>query len=95
MHPTHQIDDAQQPLLSSPPSDDIDDNIKPTRDIEDTVLPETASLGRNLSWTSAYILVISRIMGRGIFATPGSIVKATGSVRQALLLRVGGALISG
>ena len=95
MHPTHQIDDAQQPLLSSPPSDDIDDNIKPTRDIEDTVLPETASLGRNLSWTSAYILVISRIIGSGIFATPGSIVKATGSVGLSLLLWVGGALISG
>jgi amino acid transporter len=88
-------DDAYQPLLSSPPLDDTDHNVKPTRYVEDTVLPETASLGRNLSWTSAYILVISRIIGSGIFATPGSIVKATGSVGLALLLWIGGALISG
>jgi amino acid transporter len=91
-----QADDAQQPLLSSPPSeDDAGRSVKPTRNVEDTVLPETATLGRTLSWTSAYILVISRIIGSGIFATPGAIVKATGSVGLALLLWVGGAFISG
>lgn len=96
MSPSAATDDAQQPLLSSPLSDhDAEDPIKPTRNVEDTVLPETATLGRNLSWTSAYILVISRIIGSGIFATPGAIVKATGSVGLALLLWVVGALISG
>jgi len=95
MDPAIPEGDARRPLLSSPPLDDADQNVKPTRDVEDTVLPETASLGRNLSWTSAYILVISRIIGSGIFATPGSIVKATGSVGLALLLWIVGALISG
>lgn len=96
MNPTDPGDAAQQPLLSPPLSDDdVDGHTKPTRNVEDTVLPETATLGRNLSWTSAYILVISRIIGSGIFATPGSIVKATGSVGLALLLWVAGAVISG
>ncbi|CZR59546.1 probable low-affinity methionine permease [Phialocephala subalpina] len=69
-------------------------SIKPSRHIEDVVLPETHVLGRNLSWTSAYILVISRVIGSGIFATPGSIVKTTGSVGLALLLWIFGAFIS-
>lgn len=85
-------DEARQPLLHD---DGVDDQIKTARHVEDTVLPETTAMGRNLSWTSAYIIVISRIIGSGIFATPGSIVKATGSVGLALLLWVVGALISG
>jgi amino acid transporter len=96
MTPSAPNDDAQEPLLPSPLSEgDAHHQIKPTRNVEDTVLPETATLGRNISWTSAYILVISRIIGSGIFATPGAIVKATGSVGLALLLWVVGALISG
>lgn len=43
--------------------------MKLTRDVEDTVLSETATLGRNLSSISAYMIVISRIIGSGIFAT--------------------------
>jgi amino acid transporter len=39
--------------------------------------------------------VISRVIGSGIFATPGSIVKTTGSVGLALLLWVGGSLVAG
>ncbi|KAG7288473.1 hypothetical protein NEMBOFW57_004826 [Staphylotrichum longicolle] len=46
------------------------------RSVEDDVLPETAVLGRNLGWSSAYILIISRVIGSGIFATPGSIVSS-------------------
>lgn len=64
------------------------------RSVEDDVLPETAVLGRNLGWSSAYILIISRVIGSGIFATPGSIVSSVGSIGLSLLLWVAGALIS-
>ncbi|KAJ5549942.1 hypothetical protein N7461_004640 [Penicillium sp. DV-2018c] len=39
-----------------------------------------------LTWPSAYILVISRVIGSGIFATPGSIVRETGSIGLTLLV---------
>ncbi len=89
---------AEEPLLFSSSSSDTeagDQHIKPSRRVEDAVIPETAVLGRNLSWSSAYILVISRVIGSGIFATPGSIVKTTGSVGLALLLWVAGAFLAG
>ncbi|THV52713.1 hypothetical protein BGAL_0071g00210 [Botrytis galanthina] len=73
--------------LSSPPS-------KPSRQIEDDTIPETSTLGRNLSWSSAYILVISRVIGSGIFATPGPILKTTGSIGLALLLWVAGSILA-
>lgn len=66
----------------------------PTRSIEDDVLPETSTLGRTLTWNSAYILVISRIIGSGIFATPGTIFQAVGSPGLSLLLWLAGALIT-
>jgi amino acid transporter len=70
-------------------------SIKLTRNVEESVLQETHPvLGRQLSWSSAYILVISRVIGSGIFATPGSIVKTTGSVGLAMLLWIAGAFIS-
>lgn len=90
---------AEQPLLSSSStsfdSESGTQTTKLSRYVEDAVLSETAVLGRNLSWSSAYILVISRVIGSGIFATPGSIVKTTGSVGLALLLWVVGALLAG
>ncbi|KAF1930316.1 putative methionine permease [Didymella exigua CBS 183.55] len=64
------------------------------RSIEDDVLPETSTLGRTISWSSAYILVISRVIGSGIFVTPGIIVKAVGSVGLSLSLWVLGAVIA-
>ncbi|KAI9642721.1 hypothetical protein NHQ30_008452 [Ciborinia camelliae] len=73
--------------LSSPTS-------KTSRQIEDDTIPETSILGRNLSWSSAYILVISRVIGSGIFATPGPILKTTGSIGLALLLWVVGSLLA-
>lgn len=66
----------------------------PSRSIEDDVLPETSTLGRTLTWPSAYILVISRVIGSGIFATPGVIVKAVGSVGLSLSLWILGAVIA-
>ncbi|KAF2819505.1 hypothetical protein CC86DRAFT_449888 [Ophiobolus disseminans] len=65
-----------------------------TRCIEDDILPETSTLGRTISWPSAYILVISRVIGSGIFATPGVIVKGVGSVGLSLTLWVVGAIIA-
>ncbi|KAK3373098.1 amino acid permease-domain-containing protein [Lasiosphaeria ovina] len=64
------------------------------RSVEDDVLPETAVLGRNLGWSSAYILIISRVIGSGIFATPGTIVSSVGSIGLSLLLWIAGALVS-
>lgn len=74
-------------------AEDADDG-HPTRDVEDDVLPEAAVVGRSISWTSAYILVISRVIGSGIFATPGAIVKSVGSIGLTLLLWIVGALIA-
>jgi amino acid transporter len=65
-----------------------------SRSVEDDVLPETSVLGRNISWSSAYILVISRVIGSGIFATPGAIFKSVGSVGLSLTLWVAGAVIA-
>jgi len=64
------------------------------RSIEDDVLPETAVLGRHLGWGSAYVLIISRVIGSGIFATPGTITRSVGSIGLSLLLWVVGAIIS-
>jgi amino acid permease len=64
------------------------------RSVENDVLPETAVLGRNLGWSSAYILIMSRVIGSGIFATPGAIVRSVGSVGITLLLWIAGAVIA-
>lgn len=65
-----------------------------SRAIENDVLPETSTLGRTLSRQSAYILVISRVLGSGIFATPGTIIRAVGSVGLALSLWAVGAVVA-
>jgi amino acid transporter len=90
----HSTEEPLLPSRSSSSSDEAEQSIKLNPHIEDAVLPETATLGRNLSWSSAYIIVISRVIGSGIFATPGSIVKTTGSVGLAMLLWVGGSFIA-
>ena len=64
------------------------------RNIENSVLPETSNLGRHLTWQSAYILVISRVIGSGIFATPGAVVRSTGSIGLSLLLWTVGAIVA-
>ncbi|KAH6963405.1 amino acid/polyamine transporter I [Fusarium avenaceum] len=69
-------------------------DIHPSRDVEDDVLPETSAIGRNLSWQSAYVLVISRVVGSGIFATPGTIVQSVGSAGLSLSLWLVGAFIA-
>lgn len=69
-------------------------NVHPSRSIEDDVLPETSTLGRTLTWQSAYILVISRVIGSGIFATPGAILRSVGSPGLSLLLWIVGAIVA-
>lgn len=64
------------------------------RSPEADVIPETTSLGRSLGWSSAYVLIISRVIGSGIFATPGAITKSVGSIGLSLLLWVVGAFIA-
>ena len=91
------------PLLSPASSQDttprgsIEENRKAAldeRNIENDVLPETSTAGRTIGWGSAYILVISRVIGSGIFAMPGTIVQNVGSPGLALLLWVLGALVA-
>lgn len=53
-----------------------------------------SSPGKNLTWTSAYILVVSRVIGSGIFATPGSIVKSAGSIGLTLLVWIFGTILA-
>jgi Amino acid permease len=89
---------ASYSSISKSPNDDeevpFSNNNLLDRSVENDVLPETAVLGRNLGWSSAYILIMSRVIGSGIFATPGAIVQSVGSVGITLLLWIAGALIS-
>jgi amino acid transporter len=91
-----------EPLLhrdvSLPPFLDEDDellqNVRHDRDIKNDVLPENSTSGRNIGLASAYILVISRVIGSGIFAMPGTIIQDAGSPGLALTLWVVGALVA-
>ncbi|KAF2495407.1 putative methionine permease [Lophium mytilinum] len=85
---------VKSPGLSSDSDDESLGEVEVLRAIESDVLQETATYGRNLNWWSAYILIMSRVIGSGIFATPGSIAKSVGSVGLTLLLWVVGAIIS-
>ena len=68
--------------------------VSDARSTELATLPEAATFGRNLTWTSAYMLNVSRIVGSGIFATPGNIYKSVGSVGLALTVWICGAAIA-
>ncbi|KAL8364778.1 hypothetical protein RB595_003855 [Gaeumannomyces hyphopodioides] len=67
---------------------------RPSRAVEDDVLPEASPAGRTLGRGSAYVLVISRVIGSGIFATPGAILRSAGSPGLALSLWVAGAVVA-
>ncbi|KAH8202811.1 hypothetical protein TruAng_002974 [Truncatella angustata] len=62
--------------------------------LEDDVIPEDSVLGRNIGWSSAYIIAISRVIGSGIFAVPGVVLKSVGSVGMSLTLWVLGAIVT-
>jgi len=85
-----------EPLLAHPVQaiEEVQQDERPIRKVEDDELPETATTGRKIGWISAYILVLSRVIGSGIFAMPGTIVQNVGSPGLALLLWVIGALIA-
>lgn len=98
-----ELEDVETSPLLSPassqgsPRSSIEQHKAPgleNRNIENDVLPETAISGRNIGWGSAYVLVISRVIGSGIFAMPGTIVQNVGSPGLALILWVVGALVS-
>lgn len=69
-------------------------NLLEDRKIDNDVLPETATTGRTLGWGSAYVLVMSRVIGTGIFAMPGTIIQTVGSPGLALVLWVVGSLVA-
>lgn len=66
----------------------------PPADIEADVHPERSTLGRNLTWNGAYMLTISRVLGSGIFATPGVILAGVGSPGLSLVLWLIGAALA-
>lgn len=76
---THQ---EQEPLGPSEPSAPFPDSLP------------GATYRETLNWPSAYILVVSRVIGSGIFATPGSIVKSAGSIGLTLLIWLIGTILS-
>lgn len=55
---------------------------------------KTNPLGYNLDYVTAFYMVIQGIIGTGIFATPGSIVKSIGSIGASYILWVAGFLIA-
>ncbi|RMZ91606.1 hypothetical protein DV736_g1164, partial [Chaetothyriales sp. CBS 134916] len=69
-------------------------SLKPEHTIDNDVLPEASSLGRNIGPAGAYILVISRVIGSGIFAMPGAVIQDVGSPGLALILWIVGALVA-
>ena len=77
-------DHEQQPLTPD----------KSSREVENDVIPETAVVGRRIGWASAYIIVISRVIGSGIFAMPGTVIQTVGSPGLALVLWVIGSLVA-
>ncbi|KAL4869860.1 hypothetical protein BDV12DRAFT_208184 [Aspergillus spectabilis] len=79
-----------QPLLTAPHEPRYDAVETTPRQDE---LP-TATPGKYLSWSTAYILVVSRVIGSGIFATPGSIVKSSGSIGLSLVIWLAGTVLS-
>jgi amino acid transporter len=91
--------EAGQPLLRrSPSNSSLQEETPPESDhlrsVESRILPETSVLGRNLSWMSAYVIVISRVIGTGIFATPGVVFRSAGSVGLSILLWLLGAVLA-
>ncbi|KAJ0164047.1 Low-affinity methionine permease [Colletotrichum tanaceti] len=87
-HPVSQVEAIAEDNI-------VTEDVYLTRAVENGVLPETSTLGRTLTWQSAYILVISRVIGSGIFATPGAILRSVGSPGLSLLLWLIGAIIAG
>ncbi|PGH29685.1 hypothetical protein GX50_07571 [[Emmonsia] crescens] len=98
------LDPLQRPLLPTnpPENESLQYNSVPSgqdshqRIPDNEALPEEAAYRPGtLTRTSAYIIVISRIIGTGIFATPGLITKSVGSTGLSLSVWLVGAAIAG
>ncbi|KAL4796345.1 amino acid/polyamine transporter I [Aspergillus venezuelensis] len=86
-----------QPLLEAPYESRRYDDEPIPRDTLPTASPASTTEngdGIYLTWTSAYILVVSRVIGSGVFATPGSIVKSSGSIGLSITLWIFGTILS-
>lgn len=86
----------RQPLLHPP---NQQHNQHPTSPASPTSWPDADTLpglnpSKSLNWSSAYILVVSRVIGSGIFATPGSIVQSAGSIGLTLLVWIVGTVLA-
>ncbi|KAJ5280753.1 hypothetical protein N7478_006125 [Penicillium angulare] len=84
----------RQPLLE-PGSQRNDVQTISNRDIP--VYPDSLpgpAYGKSLTWWSCYIIVVSRVIGSGIFSTPGSIATSAGSVGLTLLVWLFGTILS-
>ncbi|KAJ5108112.1 hypothetical protein N7456_004787 [Penicillium angulare] len=84
----------RQPLLE-PGSQRNDVQAISNRDIP--VYPDSLpgpAYGKSLTWWSCYIIVVSRVIGSGIFSTPGSIATSAGSVGLTLLVWLFGTILS-
>lgn len=57
-------------------------------------LPARSSGTRSIGWSSAYILIRSRVVGSGIFAIPGVIAQSAGSIGVSLLWWFAGAVVA-
>ncbi|KAI0526527.1 methionine permease [Xylaria bambusicola] len=90
----HDPQDEQRPLLAVSSPDENGQAPRPEHGrLEDDVIPEESTLGRTLDWKSAYVIAISRVIGSGIFAVPGVVLKSVGSVGLSLSIWVVGAII--
>ena len=84
----HSKSDPHPPILSSGAAATTAD------DDDDPTTPQKAPTGRTLTWSSAYILTLSRIVGSGIFATPGPIYTSLHSIPLTLLVWLIGATLA-
>lgn len=91
---TRLLDDGDQSSSESFFQPSSRQQIQHDREIENETSQETSTVGRTLGWRSCYVLVISRVIGSGIFAMPGTIVQNVGSPGLALILWVIGALVA-
>jgi amino acid transporter len=87
-------DETTTPLLQHPSYETFS---KPAHACSTNDEPKdyTAPVARKeLGWSSAYVLVVSRVIGSGIFATPGVIIQSVGSPGVSLILWIVGALVA-
>lgn len=88
------LENGVEAYLGSPLEEESLQKIQNDRAIDNDIFQEASTVGRTLGWGSCYILVISRVIGSGIFAMPGTIVQNVGSPGLALSLWIIGAFVA-